>query len=420
MIEGNVIFNLTISILGTFILLVHIINALLKKNKRNDENALLTFIIFTAFHFIVYFIFNVIRIYYTWDSFIISFYTLFYVFNNIEAFLLFIYMMCYVFLKKNIRKTLYIVDVSIFLIFLVLDFANIYTHIFFSADGGEYVREKTMIISQGYQFVTFAIVFFTALFNKRLNIREKIAFIIYCLLPLVAIILQNRFKGYAIAYASIIVSVEILFFFVNIQKNIDLAEKEEKNKEAQIRLMISQIQPHFIYNSLSAISTLIKIDQDKAQKTLDDFTEYLRCNLSSLTEEKYVPIENELRHIRTYLALEKVRFQDRINIVYDIKTTDFSVPPLSIEPIVENAIKHGILKKMEGGTVTIRVYEAPSAYVIEVTDNGVGFDIKNVDFSKNKHIGLLNIKYRIEAMNGTLDIDSKVGIGTKVTVKFHK
>ena len=114
-----------------------------------------------------------------------------------------------------------------------------------------------MIISQGYQFVMFAIIFVVTAFNKKLLLREKIAFACYCLLPLLSIILQNIFKGYAIAYASIIISIEILFFFVNVSKNIQIAEEQQKNKEAQIKIMVSQIQPHFIYNSLPYLNMFI-------------------------------------------------------------------------------------------------------------------------------------------------------------------
>ena len=265
------------------------------------------------------------------------------------------------------------------------------------------------------------VIFIVTMINKKLVFREKIAFGLYCLLPLVAIILQNIFKGYAIAYASIIIAIEILFFFVNVSKNIQLAVEQEKNKEAQIKIMMSQIQPHFIYNSLSAISTLITIDPEKAQQSLDEFTEYLRHNLSSLTETKLIPFEDELRHIETYVSLEKVRFNERVNIIYDIQVKDFSVPPLSVQPLIENAIKHGILKKEKGGLVTFKTYETNKAYVVEVIDDGVGFNMNDIEFDKNKHFGISNIKHRLKTMcNGDLIITSELNKGTKTVIAFYK
>jgi sensor histidine kinase YesM len=330
-------------------------------------------------------------------------------------------MINYIIISSNRRTKLLVFCFVLFSLFVITDIINAFTGIYFKAVDGEYARTDYMIISQGYQFIIFSMVFIVTLVNRRISIREKIAFACYCILPLISIILQNIFKGYAIAYATIIVSVEILFFFVNVQRNVELAKEEEKNKEAQVRIMLSQIQPHFIYNSLSAISTLISIDPEKAQKSLDDFTEYLRRNLSSLTETKLIPFTTELKHIETYISLEKMRFNDRINVIYNIETTDFKVPPLSIQPIVENAIKHGVLKKLEGGTVIISTYETDTSYVIEVKDDGIGFDISSIDFDENIHFGLKNISYRInQACEGDLKVSSKIGVGTKITVTFNK
>ena len=184
---------------------------------------------------------------------------------------------------------------------------------------------------------------------------------------------------------------------------------------------MSQIQPHFVYNSLSSISTLIPIDPKKAQEALDNFTEYLRHNISSLTETKLIPFDNELKHVETYISLEKIRFNDRINVTYDIKAKDFYVPPLSIQPIVENAIKHGILKKIEGGNLIIKTYETEKSYVVEVIDDGVGFDISSIDFDSNKHFGINNIKQRLKSMcNGTLEITSEPNKGAKSVISFYK
>lgn len=421
MMTNNAVFNATVCIVGISILLIHVVNLLFKRNKRKDENRLLLFLVFTLFHFATYLTFTLLKVTYTSNSYILGFYTTFYIFNNIEALLLFLYMLSYVEMTKKTKKVLSIINLSFFGVFVIADIVNLFTGIFFTADGGEYVRSKTMIISQGYQFIMFAIVFFVTVLNKKLVIREKIAFGLYCFLPLAAIILQNTFKGYAIAYLSIIVAIEILFFFLNVQKNILLAQEQERTKEAQIKVMMSQIQPHFIYNSLSSISTLIPINPDKAQKGLDEFTEYLRHNLSSLTATKLIPFEEELRHIETYVALEKMRFSNRVNVHYVINVRDFYVPPLSIQPIVENAIKHGILKKLEGGTVRITTTERNDAYVVEIVDDGVGFDVSNAKADGNDHFGINNIRYRLKTMcNAKFEITSEIDKGSRAVMTFYK
>ena len=417
----NGIFNATVCFIGIGILLIHVFNLLFKKDRRKDENNLLVFLVFTVIHFVTYLTFTFVKVKYTSDTFIISFYTTFYIFNNIEVFLLFLYMLSYVSFKEKNKKTLYIINHLIFLLFIALDIVNIFTGLFFTSSGGEYTRSNLMIIAQGYEFIMFFIIFFVVVLNKKLVFREKIAFTIYVLLPLVAILLQTIFKGYAIGYLSIIIAIEILFFFLNVKKNMQLLEEQEKNKDAQIRVMMSQIQPHFVYNSLSSISTLIPIDPDKAQKALDNFTEYLRHNLSSLTETSLIHFEDELKHIKVYLSLEKLRFNDRIKINYDIRSSEFMVPPLSIQPLVENAVKHGILKKVEGGTLTIKSYSKDNANIVEIIDDGVGFDLSKIDFNTNEHFGIENIRSRLKIMcNGKLEIISKPGQGAKSIITFYK
>ena len=417
--DNKSVFNATVCVIGIIFCLIHTINILLKKDRRKDENNLLVFMLFTAFHFAVYLTFTIIKMTYTSNAFIIGFYTSFYVMNNFQVFLLFAYAISYIPLKKKTHNILLAISLALYAIFIALDIANIFNRMFFTAVDGVYTRSKTMIISQGYQFVTFAMVFCLAVFHKKVTVGEKISFAVYCVLPLIGILIQNALPGYAIAYLSIIIGVQILFLFVNVRKNIKLADEAKKIKDAEVKIMISQIQPHFIYNVLASISTLIEIDPNKAQQGLDHFTDYLRANLSSLTKEGLVHFSDELRHIETYVSLEEMRFEDRLKVIYDIKTKDFMVPALSIQPIVENAIKHGILKKIEGGTLTFKTYEDGDAYVVVVSDDGVGFDIDAV--KGDDHFGLNNIKYRISSMcKGDVKVESELGKGTTVTVLFYK
>ena len=415
------VFNATVCLLGFLILLVHTFNLFIKKERRKDENALLIFFLFTMFHFASYFTFVIVKEHYTSDPFIMTVYTIFYVMNNVEVFLFYGYLSSYTEVPVKTRKVADIINISLFVTFVASDIINIFSRVYFTSVDGIYTRNSLMILSQGYQFVMLALSFILVIINKSLNKREKAAFHIYCLLPLVAIIVQNILAGYAIAYVSLLLAIEILFVFLNVEKNIKLKEEQEKLKDANVKIMVSQIQPHFTYNTLSSISTLIPIDPEKAQKALDDFTDYLRMNFSTLTATKQVPFDDELKHIKTYVNLEKLRFNERLNVIYDIKVTNFFVPPLSIQPLVENAIKHGILKKFEGGTVTLKTYEDENSYIVEVIDDGVGFDMEKVDFNDNVHIGLNNVRHRIITMsNGDIKFESALNKGTKVVVHLLK
>lgn len=415
------IFNVTVCTVGTIFLVIHIIDLLLKKDRRKDEKNLLTFFVFTTVHLFAYLSFTIVKVYYTSNALIMTAYSLFYLANNIEVLLLFAYAISYVELNSDVKRASVIINLTVFGLFAILDVINLFTPIFFYAQDGVYMRAKFMVASQGYQLVGFIFVFILTVFNKHTKVSEKVAFSIYCILPFVAVVLQNILAGFAIAYLSIVIAVEILFLFVNAKKNIDLVNESKKTKEAEVRLMMSQIQPHFIYNTLSSISTLIKIDPDKAQVGLDSFTEYLRSNLSAISETNLIPFSDELKHIKTYLALEKIRFEDRLNVTYDIKTKNFKIPPLSIQPIVENAVKHGLMKKIEGGTITIKTTEDDQTYCVEISDDGVGFDVNKLQKSDNKHIGLRNVSYRLSTMcHGEMMIHSEIDKGTTVMVIFFK
>ena len=181
---------------------------------------------------------------------------------------------------------------------------------------------------------------------------------------------------------------------------------------------MSQIHPHFIYNTLGSIEQLCELDPPKAGKLVNDFSKYLRGNFGEIDNPKLIRVSKELKHTEYYIIIEKVRFPD-IEFVAEMTCDDFSIPALTIQPIVENAVKHGVLRRQEGGTIKVRIYETDSSYFVSVKDNGVGFDLAELE--EMNHVGLRNIKSRLEAMcGGMLHIESIIGVGTKITVEIPK
>ena len=223
--------------------------------------------------------------------------------------------------------------------------------------------------------------------------------------------------------------VAAVAFLRIVPKNIKAAEKAEKLEKEKIKLdaelaqsristLMSQIHPHFIYNTLGSIEQLCELDPPKAAKLVNDFSKYLRGNFGEIDSPKLIRVSKELEHTEYYISIEKVRFPD-IEFITEMDCCDFSIPALTVQPIVENAIKHGILKRAEGGTVKVRVYESDSSYFVTVKDNGVGFNTDELE--ENKRVGLRNIKSRLEAMcGGILHIESIIGVGTKITVEIPK
>ena len=246
-------------------------------------------------------------------------------------------------------------------------------------------------------------------------------------------------EGGAIShYAFIVMFIAALFVVLHlIPGNINAAAKAkelelqrsrleaEKNimeaqlKESRISIMLSQIQPHFIYNTLGTIERMCLKDPQKAFALVRNFSLYLRGNFGELNSVAPIRFEEELKHIEYYVNIEKVRFPD-MNIEYDVEATEFVLPALSVQPLVENAIKHGLMRLESGGTVRIHSYETPTHFCVEVKDDGVGFDT-NAPIDEKKHVGLRNIRGRLKAMvNGELILESKPGTGTKAVIMIPK
>ena len=182
--------------------------------------------------------------------------------------------------------------------------------------------------------------------------------------------------------------------------------------------MLSQIQPHFVYNSLNAIQAIDGVPE-KAQNAIIDFSKFLRENIDTLTSPDVVLFNKELEHVKKYVSLEQLRFGEKVKVVYNINCEDFVLPVLTLQMLVENAIKHGITKKYEGGTVNIISEQTDDNYVIIVKDDGVGFDV-NKELDGN-HIGIKSVKNRLaQFVDGSLSIESQMGKGTTATITIPK
>ena len=189
--------------------------------------------------------------------------------------------------------------------------------------------------------------------------------------------------------------------------------------ESRVSIMMSQIRPHFIYNTLGSIEQLCEVDPPKAGELVHNFAKYLRGNFGELDNPKPILMSQEMEHVRYYVSIEKVRFPD-MTFTFEMNSIDFKIPALTIQPIVENAIKHGLMKLQKGGTIHVVSYETNTHYHVLVEDDGVGFDT-SVLLDERTHLGLRNIRGRLSAMvNGTLEIESTVGEGTKVLISIPK
>lgn len=208
-----------------------------------------------------------------------------------------------------------------------------------------------------------------------------------------------------------------MLFYWEMAKN--LLENERELMQSQMSLAISQIQPHFLYNTLSTIAELCRKDSAMAEEVTNRFALYLRGNLEHMGDSFPVEFSKELKHVQTYLWIEKIRFQEELQVVYDIQTEDFIIPALTVQPLVENAVKHGMMGSENVCTITIRTKCVERGYQVIIEDDGCGFDPEQVKNDGRKHIGIESVRNRLRFMvGGILTVRSVIGKGTTVIIEI--
>lgn len=220
--------------------------------------------------------------------------------------------------------------------------------------------------------------------------------------------------------------IEFLTGIQNLIKTIDLftrlKKEEEMLKESEIRMLQAQINPHFLFNTLNTINYYCMADPDVAMNLIGYLSDYYRYSLSNPASK--VPVSEEIEDIKAYVNLEKARFSDRMQVVYKIpQNIQIKIPPLLLQPLVENAIEHGICTSTKGGRIEIGIREYPAYYKFYVLDNGVGMNKETlssllVDTRERKRIGLINVQQRLLSIYGIysgLRIHSHKNKGTLVS-----
>ncbi len=253
--------------------------------------------------------------------------------------------------------------------------------------------------------------------------KETFLLLAYLFIPLLLTVVDQIFNlstGYislAFIILSIYISVDIKQDRNLLIKETEIERRRTENTEMNVKLMVSQIQPHFLYNTLGTIYQLCGKDAKIARKTIKNFTKYLRANMESLNKTAPISFEKELEHTKAYLSIELLRFSEKLNVEYAIECSDFAIPALSLQPLVENAVNHGIRSRAEGGTVKITTKRENGKIYISVQDDGLGFDTTRLPRDGKAHIGISNVRKRLEYMvGGSLQIESKKNIGTTATI----
>lgn len=337
-----------------------------------------------------------------------------------------LYVYEYLSFKKDVRKAPFVFMVACLSVNIVLHAIEHITARFALLDANNnYDPQNLTMMAQVLPTLMMLTLIAVVLHNiKLLAPREWMSLLAYVAIPLICYGIENYFIDYPVWITYFGVAVLLLLLYVNIQVELNfmLIKKESELTESRTAIMLSQIQPHFLYNSLTAIGKLCDLDPGKAKAAVTDFADYLRGNLDSVRERKLTGFSNELEHIEAYLALEQLRYKERLRVIYEITVEDFVLPPLTIQPIVENAVQHGLMEKKEGGTVCIRTEAEKDIVRVIVSDDGMGFDPAEQKDDGRTHIGIENVRGRLAALcHGSLEIQSVPGTGTTavITVPYH-
>ena len=248
---------------------------------------------------------------------------------------------------------------------------------------------------------------------------ENVIPIINVMTIVASVLLDSFFPGDYPVTSFLTIAIVSCTVFHYIWLHLMLERQHEKSVQAEqrIKIMMSQIQPHFLYNTLSTIQALCKTDPDKAFDTTEKFGTYLRQNIDSLSKAELIPIDTEIEHTRIYSDIEATRFPN-IHIDFDIEDSAFEIPALTIQPLVENSIRHGVRIRKDG-RVSISTRNTGDYHEIVISDNGRGFDVSKLETLEGTHIGIANVKERITRMcGGIFDIESIIDVGTTITMKI--
>ena len=259
--------------------------------------------------------------------------------------------------------------------------------------------------------------------KRRKQISNKVCFALcIAILPIMVAMIAQLFVDFfpLVDISYVLSSLAMYSFILSDQIEQDrlhqqeIARQQQEIAHEQARVMVLQMRPHFIYNTLMSIYTLCRIDPAKARQITMDFTNYLRKNFNAIASDSAIPFSTELEHTRAYLDVEQVQFDDMLVVEYDTPFTRFRLPPLTLQPIVENAVKHGMDLCSGPLRISVRTRHANNRTEVIVQDNGRGFN--PADESK-PHTTLSNIRQRLEMMcGGSLVIMAGEGGGTVVTM----
>lgn len=341
-----------------------------------------------------------------------------------------IYWVCiWTFLKGKFEsrfneKYLKLLVISFFAVFSLLAILNMFTEFDFSySENGIEIKHYFLSTLSVIWYIVYAVI----ILHGKSDIKTKLTLLSYSVFPLISYVLLLVFKGSSF-YLMLSINIDmvlyliplyLIFFNVYMERGKILLMNEKELEKSRANVMALQINPHFIANTMSSIVALCE-DAPEARDLAEKFASYLRDNYVNMSSEQLISFKTELQHVKNYLEVEKVRFPN-LKDEYDISCDNFLLPTLTVQTLVENAVRHGIQKKKNAsGRVLIKSYEENKRFIVEIIDDGVGITEEKPADGK-AHVGIENVKSRLNLLcDGRLEIKSKQGEGTTCKIIIPK
>ena len=294
--------------------------------------------------------------------------------------------------------------------------ATLFTNLFYYiTDDNKFVRGDLYTLMCAPSVLTIVVTLRGLILRRNKFNRRHFFSFLACLLPLTIVSVLHIYISVFPLLGVCLTLTILLMFMINLLDLIEYYMRQQAEISRQrANIAILQMRPHFIYNTMTSIYYLCDQDPEKAKQVTLDFTTYLRKNFTAIASEDTIPFSEELEHTRAYLAVEQAQFEDILSVDYDTPHTHFRIPALTLQPIVENAVKYGCDPDSEPLHIVIRTRSTDSGSEITVEDNGPGYE----EADDNKpHIALANIRQRLELVcGGTMNISKRKSNGTVVKI----